>query len=105
MGWCGCGRRPGGRLLATLQDHTSGVWGVELSKDGRLLASGGLDGTLRLCDASNGASLRTLQCDRRYERLDITGLTGVTSAQRAALLAQGAVDHEVQLPSLQLVPN
>ncbi len=94
-----------GRLLATLQDHTSGVWGVALSKDGRLLASGGLDGTLRLCDASNGASLRTLQCDRRYERLDITGLTGVTSAQRAALLAQGAVDHEVQLPSLQPVPN
>jgi hypothetical protein len=29
----------------------------------------------------------------RYERLDITGLTGVTEAQRAALLAPGAVDR------------
>jgi hypothetical protein len=28
--------------------------------------------------------------DRRFERLDITGLTGLTSAQRAALLALGA---------------
>ena len=28
----------------------------------------------------------------RYERLDITGLTGVPSAQRAALLALGAVE-------------
>src|SRR5207253_755101 len=38
----------GGRLLATLQGHTSGVWGVALSANGRLLASGGEDGTVRL---------------------------------------------------------
>jgi hypothetical protein len=31
--------------------------------------------------------------DRRYQRLDITGLTGVTDAQRTALLAQGAVER------------
>jgi hypothetical protein len=30
---------------------------------------------------------------RRYERLDITGLTGITDAQRTALLALGAVDR------------
>jgi len=33
-----------------------------------------------------------LQAERRYERLDITGLTGVTSAQRTAVLALGAVE-------------
>jgi hypothetical protein len=32
------------------------------------------------------------RADRRYERLDITGLTGVTVVQRSALLALGAVD-------------
>jgi hypothetical protein len=37
--------------------------------------------------------LRTLRADRRYERLDITGLTGVTEAQRAALLALGAIEQ------------
>jgi hypothetical protein len=30
--------------------------------------------------------------DRYYERLDITGLTGVTESQRAALLALGAIE-------------
>jgi hypothetical protein len=38
--------------------------------------------------------LRTLRAEGRYERLDITGLTGVTAAQRAALLALGAVDRD-----------
>jgi hypothetical protein len=54
---------------------------------------------VRLWDAGSGAFLRTLRSDRRYERVDITGLTGVTAAQRAALLTLGAVDH--QLPDSQ----
>jgi hypothetical protein len=76
---------PTGRLLAMVQGHTTGVWGVALSADARLLASRRLDGTIRLRDGTSGANLRTLRSDRRYERLDITGLTGVTAAQHAAL--------------------
>lgn len=80
-----------GRPLATLRGHDGGVWGVALSADGHLLASGGMDGTVRLWDVQTGTCRQVLQPDRLYERLDITGLTGVTEAQRAALLALGAV--------------
>src|SRR5438105_3234746 len=52
---------PGGRLLATLQGHSGAVWGVSLSADGRLLASGGFDGRVRLWDASGGQLLATLE--------------------------------------------
>jgi DNA-binding XRE family transcriptional regulator len=81
-----------GRPLATLQGHTGVVWGVALSADGRLLASGG-DGTVKLWEAQCGACLRTLRPERRYERMDIAGLTGITDAQRSALRALGAVER------------
>ncbi len=85
---------PSGRPLATLEGHTGGLWGVALGAADGVVVSGSFDGTIRLWDVRSGAFLRTLRSDRRYERVDITGLTGVTAAQRAALLALGAVEHE-----------
>jgi WD40 repeat protein/transcriptional regulator with XRE-family HTH domain len=84
---------PSGQPLAALPGHTGAVTGVALSGDGHLAASGGDDGVVRLWDAGTGACLRTLRVERRYERLSITGLTGVTEAQRAALLALGAIEQ------------
>jgi WD40 repeat protein len=82
-----------GAPLATLTGHTGGVRGVALSADRRLLATGGYDGTAPLWETATGRWLSTLRSERRCERLDITGLTGITAAQRTALLALGAIER------------
>jgi len=82
-----------GRLTASLKGHTGGVWCVAMSRDGQVVASGSFDGSLRLWNGTTGTSLRTLVGDRRYERMDITGLTGITDAQRGVMRALGAVER------------
>lgn len=78
-------------MSARLEGHTAAVWSVALSADGRLVASEAVDGTLRSWDAQRQVQLPSLRPDRLYERMDITGLTGLTDAQRDALRALGAV--------------
>jgi WD40 repeat protein/transcriptional regulator with XRE-family HTH domain len=82
-----------GEHLLTMQDSIGSVLGVSLSRSGELVASGGDDGWVRLWDARSGECMRALRSDRHYQRLDITDLTGVTNAQRTALLALGAIEH------------
>jgi WD40 repeat protein/transcriptional regulator with XRE-family HTH domain len=89
----------GGRLLRTLYGHATAVRSVALSGDGQLVVSGSYDGTVKLWDTPSGRLLATLRGDRPYERMDITGLTGVTEAQRAALLALGAVEQTTATPA------
>jgi WD40 repeat protein/transcriptional regulator with XRE-family HTH domain len=83
-----------GNCLQILTGHASSTWGVALSGDGRLVADAALDGTAHLWDAHSGDQLHALRPDRLYERMNITNLTGITGAQRQAMLALGAVERE-----------
>ncbi len=48
------------RPLRQLSGHRGAVWGLDLSPDGRLLVSGGWDGTVRLWRTSDGAQVAVL---------------------------------------------
>src|SRR5262249_1332059 len=79
----GCGRGGGA--------HQGTVQSLRRRPDGTRLASCGDDGAIMLWDLHSGEHLQTLRRDRPYERMDITGLMGITEAQRVSLLALGAV--------------
>jgi hypothetical protein len=45
-----------------------------------------------LWDIESGEYVRTLRRDRPYERLNITGIRGLTQAQKATLRGLGAME-------------
>ncbi len=83
-----------GELRQTLPCPASRPWSVAFSADQRLLASGMDDGTILLWEWQKGQCLLTLRSDRPYERMNISGVTGITEAQRASLKALGAIEEE-----------
>jgi WD40 repeat protein len=81
-----------GQCVRVREAHQGTVQALKVSPDGGMLASCGDDGAIALWDMHNGHSLRTLRRDRPYERLEITGIRGLTQAQKATLRALGAVE-------------
>ena len=60
-GWSGIGAfdATSGKLTASCKGHPGDLWSFALSSDGKLVASGGEDGTARIWDAATGTLLVT----------------------------------------------
>lgn len=80
-----------GELIQTLQGHTSVVEAVVFHPNGRQLISGSSDETIKVWDLPTCTCVQTLRPAGLYAGMNITGVTGITLAQKAALKALGAV--------------
>ncbi len=78
----------------TFRGHESRIRDLSWSPSGKILASSSFDTTLRVWDVGNAKCLKVLRSDRPYEGMNITGVTGLTAAQKSSLKALGAVDSK-----------
>jgi WD40 repeat protein len=73
--------------------HQETIHALRISPDGRKLASCSDDGAIMIWDLHSFELLYTLRHDRPYERLNITGIRGLTREQKGALQALGAIEN------------
>ena len=83
-----------GDCLRTLQGHIGRVRSVAFSPNGEVLVSAGEDETIKFWDAETGECLKTLRAPRPYEGMNITGVEGLTEAQKSSLKTLGALEPE-----------
>ena len=81
-----------GEILKSLHGHASGLTSLIASPDGETIASSSADGTIRLWNLETGTCRAILEPPRLYTGMNISGATGITPAQRATLMALGAVN-------------
>lgn len=82
-----------GAVRQTLAGHTAQVMCLDANARRSLAASSSADGTIRLWNLRTGDCQAVLEPLLPYAGMNIAGATGLTPAQRATLIALGAVDN------------
>jgi WD40 repeat protein len=80
-----------GECVQTLQGHTAEVWEVTFDRQHKHLISASQDEMIKVWEIATGTCLQSLRDQRPYEKMNITGVTGLTEAQKQSLLALGAI--------------
>lgn len=81
-----------GALRGVLQGHRETVYKVAFTPDNATVVSSSFDGTLKFWHRQTGECTNTLRVAGPYAGMNITGVTGITAAQKVALKALGAVE-------------
>lgn len=80
------------RLIITLHGHTDQVECIRFSPDGQWLAGASADETISLWEVRTGVCRQVYHVGGPYAGMNITGVTGISTAQKAALKALGAFE-------------
>ncbi len=80
-----------GKVLQTLSEHLDRVLSIGYSPDGKLLVSGSADETIKFWDVATGNCILTCKPPAPYLGMNITGVTGLTTAAIESLKTLGAV--------------
>ncbi|MBP5975789.1 pentapeptide repeat-containing protein [Brasilonema sp. CT11] len=82
------------RCVSTLLGHSKLVWSLAFSPQGKILASSSEDETIKLWDVKTGECLKTLRSPRPYENMNISGVIGLTEAEKFAMKYLGAIEDK-----------
>lgn len=85
--------RDDGQCRAVLSGGQRAVVAVDFNPDGTLLAAGSEDGTVQIWDVQSGTLQQILTMPRPYTGMEITGVQGLSAAQRRTLRILGAVER------------
>jgi WD40 repeat protein/DNA polymerase III delta prime subunit/UDP-2,3-diacylglucosamine pyrophosphatase LpxH len=80
-----------GQLLHVLEGHEGAVEAVCFRPESKLLVSCSQDETIQLWDVTDGKWVKTLQVDKPYQGMNITGVKGLTDYEKDSLKALGAI--------------
>ncbi|MBD2503619.1 WD40 domain-containing protein [Anabaena azotica] len=79
-----------GNCLDTIAGHSHWVMCVAFQPQGNLLVAGDGYAAIKLWDLTTKHCINTLKAEQIYEQMNIHGVTGLTAAQKSALLTLGA---------------
>jgi WD40 repeat protein len=85
-----------GQYKKSLNGHAGKVLSVAFNLDNRSLVSGSEDETIRYWDIDSGECFMTLRAPRPYEGMNISGVTGLSDAQKVILKSLGAIESQEQ---------